>query len=473
MAQTANGSGMAGMRDRDGVLSASYRDPSGFVFRRDGWLYRQVNRCYTDHYDRLHASGLYDALTTEGLLIPHQEVDIPAEVPETAYKIIAPDTLRFVSYPYEWCFSQLKDAALLTLRVQEIALAHGMTLKDSSAFNVQFRWGKPMFIDTLSFEIYHEGDVWIPYRQFCEHFLAPLGLMLFSDIRLSKLMRLNLDGIPLDLASTLLPFATRFKLPWYLHIHLHARFQQRHAATSLHGKNRRMSKMQLMALLDSLAGAVRALKWEPRGTEWADYYTDTNYTEDGFQQKRQIVADFLDAVKPTTAWDLGANNGLFSRLASEHDIFTVAFDSDPAAVEQNYRICRERNDPHLLPLLIDLTNPTPSVGWANRERMSLIERGPVDAVLALALIHHLAISHNVPLPKVAELFSRIGRTLIIEFVPKHDSQVQRLLASREDIFEDYTQEAFERAFSRYFRLRQQQSIRDSARVLYLMESVTA
>jgi ribosomal protein L11 methylase PrmA len=187
------------------------------------------------------------------------------------------------------------------------------------------------------------------------------------------------------------------------------------------------------------------------------------------EHKKEIVAGFLEQIRPGSVWDLGANTGLFSRLASARDIPTVAFDVDPAAVEQNYLLAVENKETRLLPLLLDLTNPSPSIGWENRERLSIIERAPAGVVLALALIHHLAISNNVPLRQLAAFFRRLSPWLIIEFVPKTDTQVQRLLASRLDIFPDYHTEGFEQAFGDFFEIEAKFPVRESQRCLYLMK----
>jgi len=451
----------------DGEVPGSFRDPSGFLFWRDGVLYRQVNAVYRDDYDLLIRSGLYEALVGDGLLVEHEEVDVEPARPELAHKILKPAPVPFVSYPYEWCFSQLKDAAVATLRVQKRALEFGMSLKDSSAYNVQFVGVRPVLIDTLSFEHYHEGRPWVAYRQFCQHFLAPLALMAHRDVRLGQLLRVHIDGIPLDLASSLLPLRTRFS-SLLMHVHLHARSQKRFADKPVNLDKHRMSRLAFRGLVDSLESAVTRLRWRPHGTEWADYYDETNYSPAAFEHKKQLVAEYLDTAKPTSVWDLGGNVGIFSRLASDRGIGTVCFDVDPVAVEKNYLRCREEERTNLLPLLLDLTNPSPGIGWANQERAPLQERGRAHTLLALALVHHLAISNNVPLERIARLFSAMCEILIVEFVPKTDSQVQRLLATREDIFPDYTQEGFEREFGRYFVLRHLAAIRGSDRTLHLM-----
>ncbi len=427
-----------------------------------------MNLTYREHYDHLMESGLYATLIEAGLLVPHREVAAEPADAACAYKILEPERIPFVSYPYEWCFSQLQHAALATLRIQKLALKRGMILKDASAYNIQFRDGHPVLIDTLSFERRREGEPWVAYRQFCQHFLAPLALMAWRDIRLGQLLRIHIDGIPLDLASSLLPLRTRLAIPLAIHIHLHAASQRHYADKGARPRRGRMSVRALEGLIDSLTTAVRRLQWRPRGTEWAEYYRETNYTPAALEHKEALIAGFLEACRPQLVWDLGANTGLFSRIASRRGILTISSDNDPAAVELNYRECRRQKETHLLPLLLDLTNPSPALGWEHAERMSLLERGPADLVLALALVHHMAISNNVPLPRLIEFFARAGRDLIVEFIPKSDSQVRRLLTTREDVFPDYRQDAFESACQRLFTIEAAERVRDSERTLYLL-----
>lgn len=452
----------------DGRLAGSFRDPGGFLFRRDGVLYRQVNRSCADDLRRLHESGLYAALVDKGLLVPHADASLDlAEGPEAAC-VIAPRELPFVSHPYEWCFSQLQDAALATLRIQKIALRHGMILKDASAYNIQFDAGRALLVDTLSLSAYAEGRPWVAYRQFCQHFLAPLALMAKVDVRLLSLLRTHIDGVPLDLASRLLPWHTRLAPGLLMHLHAHAASQKKHEDRRGAAKVRPVSAKALAGIVDSLRGAVRGLAWRPRGTEWGAYYQDTNYSDEALRAKGTLVSDFLARLDPRTVWDLGANDGTFSRLAAARGAFTVAADVDPAAVELGWRQVKERGEANLLPLLMDLTNPSPALGWDHAERPSLRQRGPADAVLALALVHHLAIGNNVPLDRVAAFLASVGRALIIEFVPKHDSQVQRLLATRDDVFPDYTREGFEAAFAARFAVEAAEPVPGSERILYLM-----
>lgn len=451
-------------------LGSSFKDPSGFVVRRGGEFWRVVQPVYREHYETLMQSGLCQTLVEEQLLIPHEEQpDALADFPG-AWKILRPRQLGFISYPYEWSFSQLQDAALVTLRIQKLAVAHGLSLKDATAFNIQFVDGRPMLIDTLSFEKLPAGRPWVAYAQFCRHFLAPLALIAYRDARLGQLARVHLDGVPLDLASALLPWRTRRHLWLLVHLHWHAASQKRFADRSADqsGAARNYSLNSLRGLLDSLETAVNKLHWSPPKKVWGNYYEATvtggRYVED----KKKWVAEFLRAARPASVWDLGSNTGAFSRLASDQGVPTVSFDGDPDCVEINYLEARKNGEKHLLPLLLDLTNPSPALGWAHAERMSWTERSQPDLVLALAVVHHLAIGHNLPLDQLVDFFHGLSRWLIIEFVPKNDPNAQKLLRVREDIFMNYNRENFEREFAKRFVIERSQLVQDSERVLYLM-----
>jgi len=452
------------------VEAGSFRDPSGFVFFKEGVCYRQINLVYKENYDLLLESGLYAKLTSEGLLLSHEKVDAPSTSLK-GYLTIRPKLIPFISYPYEWCFTQFKNAALTTLTILKRALSYDMILKDASAYNIQFYQGQPILIDTLSFEKYQEGEPWAGYKQFCEIFLGPLALMTYKDVRLARLLREYIEGIPLDLISSLLPKKTCFNFHLAAHIHLHARFQKKHAEkTSATISSQKISKKSLLGLVDSLESAIKKMHLKSKKSEWRDYYIKCAHVPKTVEEKIELVTEYLDYLKPCSVWDLGANTGVFSRIASDKDILTVSIDGDPNCVENNYLQALERGEKNLLPLCIDLNNPSPGIGWENEERKSLWKRGPAETILALALIHHLAISNNVPLAKIALLFRNTCHSLIIEFVPKSDSMVQKLLASRQDIFPDYTQKAFESEFSQFFNIIRSEKMGDSERTLYLMKN---
>lgn len=445
------------------VLDSSFRDPSGFVFIKNGCLYRQINKSYLNEFTTLKKSGLYNELIKEKLLIPHEIIKDAKN-----FKIIKPDFIDFISYPYEWSFSMLKDAALTTLKIQKTAMKYKMALKDASAYNIQFIDGKPILIDTLSFDKYEPGNPWIAYQQFCRHFLAPLSLMAYVNVELGKLLKIYIDGIPLNLTSKLLPAITRLSFGLLLHIHFHSKNQQKYASKK-NGAKEIISKTGMLGLIDSLETTVQKLKWKPSQTEWGDYYLNTNYSAKAMTAKEQLVEKMILKTKPKIVWDLGANTGKFSRLATKNGIKTIAFDIDPLAVELNYLECQRTKEKNLLPLIQDLTNPSSNIGFANKERDSLVKRGPASTVLALALIHHLAISNNLPFTKIAEFFSLCGDLLIIEFVPKEDEQVKKLLRSRKDIFLNYSQINFKVDFSRYFDIQKKEVIPETKRALYLMK----
>lgn len=454
-------------------MPSSFRDPSGWVYSQNQAILRQVNLLYKEDYDLLMDSELYATLIKKDLLIPHTEVKMSPLHPAVSYKVIKPEKIKFISYPYEWSFSQLKDAALLTLAVQKEALQSGMILKDASAFNIQFRDGSPIFIDTLSFTRYVNGTPWIAYRQFCQHFLVPLALMSYIDARLNKLSSQYIDGIPLDLGSRLLPASTWMNFGLLTHIHLHAK-SQKQVHTNMEDTKRistaNISRNAMEALLESLQATIRNIKWDINKENWAEYYQDTNYSKTAFKEKERIVLEMLNQVKPKSVLDLGANTGFFSFLAAnDAGCSVLSTDFDPGAVEMNYLQCKRNMTKNVLPLIIDLTNPSAAVGWNNLERDSFISRCQVDMVMALALVHHLTIANNVPLEYISQLLSKLGRYLLIEFVPKEDSRVAILLSSRDDIFENYDLKGFKKAFEANFRLLLENKIPESERTILLFE----
>ncbi len=450
------------------IESSSFRDPSGFVFYSRGVVKRQINSCYARQYESLVRSGLYRELVVRGLLIPHKELEEEPLTPE-GIRIIRPQRIPFVSYPYEWSFSMLQEAALATLRIQQLALERGMTLKDASAYNIQFIDGKFKLIDTLSFDFYKENTPWIAYGQFCRHFLAPLLLMCHTDIRLNQLLRIYVDGIPLDLARTLLH--GKGGLAAWIHIRCHA------AAVERHKNGGRIPaflcpclKLSLSAqkkLVDHLLRCIGTLPFREVKTEWSGYYGNTNYSDIAEQSKMDALDSMLSGAAGEVVWDMGANDGKYTRAALRRNaVFAVAFDVDPIAVERNYKFCVKAGEKNLLPLLLDLTNPSPGIGFANRERVPVSSRGRPGCILMLAIIHHLVIANNLPFARVAEWVASLAPALIIEFIPKEDSQVRILLSNRDDIFPDYTQSGFEAAFAKYFHIDMKIPIRDSLRVLY-------
>ncbi len=451
-------------------LPASFRDPSGFVFQKDRKNYRYVNQTYAKNYELLLRSGLYKSLKKKGWLISHKEIE---NHQTSAYKVLLPYQIPFISYPYEWCFSQLKDAALLTLNILKESLKFGMILKDASAYNIQFLGTRPVLIDTLSFEKYREGLPWNAYKQFCQHFLGPLALMSYQDIRFGQTLKIFTDGIPLNFASKQLPFSSLLNLSLFSHIHLHAKFQKKYRTFVPTNKtiSKPISSNGLLGIIDSLYCCIKSLNWKVKNTEWGEYYKNTNYSQIAFDSKKNIVKHFSKTVAPSTVYDLGANDGTFSRILKVLGANNVvSLDLDPVTIEKNYFNGKACDENTILPLVMDITNLSPSLGWNLDERASFINRGQPQLVLSLAIIHHLAISNNLPFSLIAKFLRSLGEAHIIEFIPKEDSQVKDLLSFREDIFANYSKNQFEVTFSKLFEIEDCKKIEDSDRYLYLFRA---
>lgn len=446
---------------------SSYRDPSGFLFYHDNVLYRQVDLSFREDFDHFMQGGLYDSLVGKGLLIPHEPVQANLTGNSSTYQVIRPEPIPFISYPYEWSFDMLKDAALLTLEVAREALSHGMMLKDASAYNVQWYQGKMIFIDTLSFERYREGMPWIAYRQFCEHFLAPLALMHYKQYPLHQFLLAWPEGVPVTLAQSLLPFKSRFHLHVYLHLHLHAKIstqkKQGNSASSF-------SKSKLQNLLRSLEEAVKGFRLNAPSGVWSGYYNEAVQREDYVEQKRSLLSSWLKELDVETALDAGANEGSFSQVLAEQGIRTISADFDHYSVNRLYQRTKEKGWKNILPLLLDLSNPTPAIGVNNEERQSFLNRCQPQLVMALALIHHLVIGKNISFAQVAQMFATLSSLyLVIEFVPKEDEKIQLMLGQKKDIYHHYTEPAFLEAFGLYFTVVKKQQVGSSGRTLYLMQ----
>jgi hypothetical protein len=442
---------------------ASFRDPSGNVLHYKNEIYRIINNNYKNEFEHFIKSGLYEKLISENLLVQYKEnsaIQIKSEF-DNFYKIIKQEKIHFISYPYEWSFDMLKDAALTILQIQKICLEFGMSLKDASAYNIQFYNGKPILIDTTSFEMYQNGP-WKAYRQFCEHFLAPLALMSKKDVRLFQLLLSNIDGIPLDIAAEIVPKSTFTNFGLAAHLHAHAKAQKHYENKKI--KKQKLGKTQLLGIVENLKATIKNLKIKQK-TEWADYYNDTNYSDVAEKEKRVIVKNFLKKCSSEIVIDLGANDGRFSEIAAENS-YVVSMDIDPIAVNTNYL----KHNPKIIPIVTNFANPSPAIGWSNNERKSLFQRIKNNTCMALALIHHLRITHGIPLKNQFEVFSKISKFLIIEFVPKEDSQVKRLLQNRDDVFDDYDMKTFEHIAFKNFENIESLEVKDSLRKIYLMKN---
>lgn len=451
--------------------SGSFRDPSGHVFSRNGHIYRAIFEAGAKDFEAARDAGIHEKLIEAGLLIPHEEVDARDALPGTVYCLRHP-RLPMVSYPWEWSFSLLKDAALLHLDIMERLIPEGFWLRDASAFNVQYDGNGLRLIDTLSIGRRVPDSPWVAYKQFCSHFLAPLTLAAYGDVRTLSLWRAYIDGYPLDLAAKMLPLRRRCMPGLFMHLVLHARFQasadrKEDIGKADQAKKPKLSDQGLIALIRSLRRTVSGIQWKQSSAIWAEYGDIRTYDSEDVTRKAAYVAEAVEQVKPDVVWDLGANTGEFSEIAASRGAFVASIDSDPACTEFLYgKISQTEGTEKILPLVMDLANPSPGLGWDGCERFSLRDRGPADLVLALALIHHLVLSSCVPLEMVARWFSALAEHVLVEFVPPGDPMVRKLLRSRVDEHLPYDEAAFRSSFEPLFRFVNSVTL-DNGRTLFL------
>lgn len=456
------------------TVKSSFRDPGTQVFMADGKVYRHIRHAAMPHYDALMKSGLYDRLVRENLLVPHADVTSRFAGPLGAVEgevVIEPVMIPFISHPFEWSFSALKQAALTTLKIQKLCLDHGVTLQDASAFNVQFLNGRWVFIDTGSFQIREGSQPWGAYRQFCQHFLAPLLLMAYRDGRLVSLFAKYLDGIPLDLANALLPLRAKCRLSVFLHIVMHSKYAVRDFSKDTKQTAQDVSPAAAYGLLDQLQSLISSLRIDGRETVWTAYEETHTYNQQEFQDKECFILKIAGGLKPRHVWDLGANAGHFSRLvaaSTKDDVAVTALEYDFMTVEAGARKSATVLHNQPLHIWMDLLNPSAGAGWGGTEWASLQNRGPVDLVLALALIHHICLAGNISFEQFFEYLSGFAKSVIVEFVPKTDPQSQRLLRSKKDIYDLYTQEHFEKSLSAFFTVQDTATVSNTGRTLYAL-----
>lgn len=451
--------------------TASFRDPSGNIAVTNDILYRIINPVYFTAYNSLTQSGFYNKLFKNKLLIPHREISADAGT-----IVLQPEKIPFFSYPYEWSFSQYKHAALHTLKLQKYCLQHGYTLKDATAFNITYHKGAPVFVDTLSFDVYTEGEPWRAYKQFLMHFLGPLVLAKYFGNDMLKLLAQYIDGVPLNKVVSLLPFTARFSTVLYTNLYLSAKYENRYSnAKGSAGKKATVSKNAQLKIIDSLYSYIKDLELA-ENTQWKDYYTFTNYDAQAFTFKKELVKKWYAQINAQSLIDLGGNDGTFSRVLKDKAENILVTDIDPNAVNQNYLQVLKNSETNILPLVSDLLNPSPGIGLNNKERSPLLERirdAKYEVTLALALIHHISLTGNVPFDMSARLFASLTPYLIIEFPDRDDSWVSFLLESKREFaahFNYYNKPGFEREYARYFDTIEAVSIPNTKRTMYLLKA---
>ena len=450
--------------------SSSFRDPSGYVYTEKGDIKRVIKPIYFKQYNALTDSGFYNTLFKNELLIPHQELTTTSEE-----IIIKAEKIPFITYPYEWSFNMYKEAALLTLKLQKYSLDNGFSLKDASAFNITFYKGKAIFIDTLSFDFYTENSPWRAYKQFITHFFGPLLLAHYHGADQLKLLSNFIDGIPVRTISSMLPFKTKLNPILYSNIHLLAKLEDKHNEDyESETKEATLSKKGQLNIIETLYNYIKKLELKEH-SEWANYYDKTNYTSDAFIKKSEIINNWMDSIRPERIIDIGGNDGTFVRKLNSNVKTALVCDIDNNAVDFNHKTMKLNKEQFMLPFVIDVLNPSAAIGLNNKERDSFLNRikslAP-DVTLALAVIHHMSLSGNVPFRESAKFFSSFSKHLIIEFPKREDSWVQRLLNNKADFknhFDFYNSNNFENSYSDYFEIVKKETILNSERVLYLLK----
>jgi hypothetical protein len=456
----------------------SFRDPDSRVFELGGNVVRGLTGDGLADWDAFVQSGLMAMLVEDGSLVETEPGDADALAalrsrdPDGSWvAVLRHERVPFVTYPYEWTFSMLRDAALLQLQVTRKALAANLSLKDASPYNVQFRGSKPVFIDVGSFERARSGEPWLGYRQFCMLFLYPLLLEAYRGIPFQPWLRGSLEGIQPSHARALLRGSDTFRGGVLKHVALHAKLERRHAEGDKDVRRELREagfhKELIEANLRGLEKLIRGLRAPGGQTEWSDYGTTCSYSDEDTRVKEDFVRTVVHRRPRTLVWDLGANDGRYSRIASEGSRHTLAVDADPGVVERLYLALKAEDEGAILPLVWDVADPSPGLGWRERERLGLVDRGRPDLTLALALVHHLIIGRTIPMRELVDWFADLGSELVVEFPDPDDVMVRRLLArKREGAHPDYTRSDFEDVLQSRFEVLSSAELPSRTRTLY-------
>jgi ribosomal protein L11 methylase PrmA len=455
-------------------FKGSFRDPAGQVYELDSRILRTVTKYGAKSFIQVKNTGLLDQLVDSGQLVPFVLVDDPDTLSkfQDAVYVLEHPQIKYISYPYEWSFSLLKQAALLHLEIALKALEANVSLSDASAYNVQFIGTRPIFIDHLSFKPYTEQEYWIGHQQFCEQFLNPLLLRAKLGVRHNTWFRGTLEGISNEELSLLLKLPHKISLRMLVHVILPAFFQRKAYQTNklkakALSKRNGLSKAAYKGLLVQLKNWIQILEpKENQRSTWGDYAKDNTYKAHENDIKASFIKKFMEKIKPALVYDLGCNSGEFSEVAACSGADEViGFDFDQIAIEKAYARSSKKSL-NFLPLYFDAVNPSPDQGWRQSERLGFEKRVNADAILALAFVHHLVIGKNVPLPQAVDWLVSLAPRGIIEFVDKKDETVQQMLSMREDIFFDYDRDTFEEELAKHATIIETCVATKNGRVLY-------
>lgn len=451
----------------------SFRDRNARVFAHEGKILRGLNPQALAEWEKLSATRFFRRFEREGTLVHTERVDAAAPLPPGLASwsaILSHQKVPFVSYPYEWCFGMLKDAALLQLELLLAALDEGMILKDSSAFNVQWNGALPVFIDVASFETQRSGEPWVGYRQFCQMFLYPLLVQAYRNVPFQPWLRGSLDGIEPEHCNALMSARDYLRAGVLTHVYLQAKAQSHFGFTKrdirVDLRNAGFGAELIKANARGLRKIVRGLTWMRDRSTWSEYATENSYGQADAEKKASFVRSVVMSRPLQLVWDLGCNTGRFSRIAAENAQCVVALDGDQLAIERLYQALKLEKNTTVLPLVGNVADPSPNLGWRGTERRSLAERGRPELVLCLALIHHIVIGANIPLGEFVNWLAALGGDVILEFVTKQDPMVQGLLRNKEDNYADYEQGCLERCLSSSFTIVRRETLGSGTRIMY-------
>lgn len=457
------------------AMQGSYRDPAGRVYQRENRIFRTITSQGAEAYAVIKESEFIKDLVQNGRLVPFSEapLDILGDVAphEDVIAILEHERLNFISHPYEWTFGALKSAALCHLDIQLDALEHNISLIDASAYNIQFQGANPIFIDHLSFRPYEEGALWEGHRQFCEQFLNPLLLQAALGLSFNEWYRGCMEGISGAKLALLLPKRSYLSFRILTHVILPALFEKRllskpNTDTSRNLKTGKLPRPAFRSMLMGLRKWIKSLEPKNVGpTQWDYYESDNSYSDNEAQIKCQVVADFSSQVRPKTLWDLGCNTGFYSSVALNNGVENViGFDSDNIVLEKAFSRAQDENL-NFIPLHQNFVNPSSDQGWKQQERLGLKARRNADGVLALALLHHLAIGNNVPLSDATAWIIESAPTGVIEFVPRSDPMIKKMLQQRKDIFDSYSEDNFINTVTSLAKIVRRQHVSENGRLL--------
>lgn len=452
----------------------SFRDRSARVFYHDATVFRALSSHALEQWEALSASRFHSRAVREGRLVFSERVD-PAGLalpPGNASwaAVLRHEPVPFVSYPYEWSFGMLRDAALLQLDLLLEGLEEGLTLKDASPYNVQWRGTAPVFVDVASFGRWAPGEPWMGYRQFCQLFLYPLLIAAYRDVDFHPWLRGSLEGVDAKTCFRVLGARSMLRPGVATHVYLQARAQAAwaHSLRDVRHDLRTagFSRQIIQRSARGLRKLVAGLTWRRRRSTWSEYRRCPHCDDAYGSAKAAFVLEAASSRRWRLAWDLGCNTGAYSRLIASHADTVVAMDADHLSVHRLYQELRANENGVVLPLVLNLADPSPGLGWRNLERKRLTERGTPDLVLCLALLHHLVIGANIPLPEVVEWLSSLGSELVIEFATREDEMVRRLLRNKDDQYADYDLDGFERALIARYVVVRRETLPAGTRTLY-------